>query len=89
MTALPVVPVGLLNGLGVVGLSVLICLGFVRGWIITRREANAMQRQIEALMDRDVIKDQTIADFSKAISESNSLTRAFLDLAREKREQSP
>jgi len=85
MTALPV---GLLNGIGVVGIVALLGWLLATGRLATRREVDAKDRQIEALMQRDVIKDQTISDFSKAISESNALTRAFLDVARDRRRDS-
>jgi negative regulator of sigma E activity len=89
-------PVALLSGSGIVAVVLLAASWFVRalasGRLATKREVDAKDRQIESLMGTVATKDQTIADFAKAIGESNALTRAFLDVARDvqgRRDRSP
>lgn len=78
---------GLLNGGSVVGVIVLGGWMIATGRLVTRREADAKDRQIEAQMSLLATKDQTISDFRDAIATSNALTRALLDVARERSQQ--
>lgn len=74
-----------LNGVGVVGVVLLFGIMLARGSLVTRREADAKDRQIEALTSALAVKDKTISEFRDAIETSNALIRAVLDVARERR----
>lgn len=66
---------------GIVALAVLMVF---RGDLITRREGRALERQLEASVQREAVKDKTIAEFTSAIDTSNAMIRAVLNVAEER-----
>lgn len=83
------IPAGLPNGIGVVAVVLFVGVLLFRGTLVTRREADAKDRQIEALTAANAEKDHTISDFKDAIATSNSLIKAVLDVAREQTGRAP
>lgn len=78
------------TGAGWALLGVVVLMIF-RGRLITPREARAMERRIEALEAAGIVKDQTISEFSDAISNNtsalgtnNALLTSLVHVARER-----
>ena len=59
-------------------------LGIFRGSLITRREAEGKDRELEAMREILATKDKTIADFTEATAASTAMIKAVLDVARER-----
>jgi hypothetical protein len=72
------------SSVGVVGILVVNFWLLATGVLITRREANAMQRQIEAQHQVITERDQTIAEFRDAVEASNRLIQAVLEVAKDR-----
>lgn len=76
--------------LGTLGIGsgwAIVCLGVVmvfRGDLRTSREAKSQDRQIDSMRGALETKDRTISEFRDVIATSNDLTRAVLDVARER-----
>jgi hypothetical protein len=62
----------------------LVVLMIVRGKLITPREADGMQRQLDAKDAALAVKDQTIASFKDSVETNNHLIRAVLEVAEER-----
>lgn len=77
--------------LGTLGIGsgwAIVCLIVVmifRGDLVTRREHDASERRAIAAEGRSDLKDKTIAEFASAVDTSNSLIKAVLDVAEERR----
>lgn len=66
-------------------LAWLVIRAIVRGDLVTRREADAKDRRIDALEALTVTKDKTIADFTEAVETSNAITKALVEVAEERK----
>lgn len=65
----------------------IVCLVVVmifRGTLRTKREADAQDKQLDAMREVLVTKDRTISEFRDSIATSNDLIKAVLDVARER-----
>lgn len=51
-----------LNGIGVVGIAVLLMLAFIRGWAVTARELANVVRDRDEWRTESRLKDQQIAE---------------------------
>lgn len=76
---LPVLGYG--SGWALLGIVVLMVFN---GKLITVREADGMQRQIDAQAETLKVRDETIAGFTEGFATSNELIRAVLKVAEEK-----
>lgn len=55
-----------------------------RGQLLTPREARAMEHRAETAEKAGALKDQTIAEFTDAVSTTNALIASLHDVARER-----
>lgn len=78
-----------LSGIPVIGLTapallLVAVLMIFRGTLVTRREVNAKDAEIDYLRETCAEKDRTITDFQEAIAASNALIAAVLKVAEER-----
>ena len=73
------VPVG---DLGLGGLVLALIWMLFAGRIVTRREADAKDRQIDYLQRANDEKDRTIAAFKEVTATNNSLLQSVIEMAR-------
>lgn len=79
----------MIQGLPIVGftapaLLLLAILMLFRGTLVTRREVDAKDAEIAFQRETIAEKDRTIGDFKEAITASNALIAAVLEVAQER-----
>ena len=76
------IPLNVLNGIGVVGICVLILLALARGWLVTGRELANVVHDRDEWRTESRIKDQQIAEQAAQLEHLAEVGRTVEQLAR-------